>query len=139
MNKVILIGRLARDCEFRTLPSGKVMNNFTLAVQEDYKGKDGKYGANFIDVIAWEKAAEFVVNYCGDKGLRVAVEGSLKQNKWQDKTTGKQRSKIVVYASKIEPIDWAGSQQRQQQPMQNKGNEDYSMDSNDFVDDDMPF
>lgn len=138
MNNVVLTGRIVRDVELRYLQNGKGMCKFTIAVQDDYKGKDGKYGANFINVVAWGRTAEFIAEHCGDKGLRIGVEGSLKQNTWKDKE-GKNRNDISVNANKVEPIDWAGSRQQAESSQNDYSEEKYSMDSNDFMDDDAPF
>ena len=134
MNLVQLIGRIVRDCELRILPKdGKSVCNFTVAVQKDFKGKDGKRGVDFIEVVCWGRSAEFVVDRCGDKGLRIAIVGNLSQTTWQDKESGKNRSKLIVNANKIYPIDWAGNQQQESQE------EGYSMDSDNYRDDDVPF
>ena len=138
MNSVALIGRIVRDIELKYLPNGKGMCKFTVAVQENYKNKDGKYGVNFINVVAWGRTAEFIAEHCGDKGLRIAVEGSLKQNTWKDKE-GQSRSDIHVNAAKVEPIDWAGSRQQSGNSQNDYSEEKYSTDSSDYMDDDVPF
>lgn len=138
MNKVIVAGRLVRDCEMKYIQNGQALTKFTIAVQEDYKGKDGKYGVNYIDVVCWGKLGEFVGEYCGEKGLRVIVEGMLKQNVWKDQHTGKTMSKIHINAGRVKPIDWAGS--RQENSQSNYNNEErFSTDSSDFMDGDTPF
>ena len=135
MNRYAATGRIVRDVELRYLQNGKGVCKFTIAVQDDYKGKDGKYGVNFINVTAWGRTAEFIAEHCGDKGLRILIEGSLKQNIWKDKE-GKNRNEIYVNAGKVEPIDWAGSQVKQQNDYEE---ERYSSDSSDFADEDSPF
>ena len=47
MNKVILIGRLARDPEMRTTPSGVATTSFTIAVQRNYANAQGDREADF--------------------------------------------------------------------------------------------
>lgn len=138
MNNVVLTGRIVRDVELRFMQNGKGMCKFTLAVQEDYKGKDGKYGVNFINVTAWGRTAEFIAEHCGDKGLRIGVEGSLKQSTWKDKE-GKNRSEIYVNVAKVEPIDWAGSRQQAESSSNGYSEEKYSSDSSNFMDEDSPF
>ena len=58
MNKVILIGRLARDPEMRTTPSGVATTSFTIAVQRNYANAQGDREADFISCVAWRKQAE---------------------------------------------------------------------------------
>jgi len=91
-NKVILMGNLTRDPELRTLPSGAEVCEFTLAVNEKYKGKEE---VSFIDCAAWNKVAETVSNY-KKKGDSIIVEGKLKQESWVDKQSGQKRSKLKI-------------------------------------------
>lgn len=108
INQVILLGRLTRDPEQRTTTSGKSVVNFGIAV--DRGGQDD--GADFFDVTAWEKLGELVVQYLS-KGRRVLVQGRLRQDSWDDKETGKKRSRIDITATDVTfldgPSDSAGS------------------------------
>ena len=94
INQVILMGRLTRDPEMRTTPSGKNVTDFSLAV--DRFGDSDQ--ADFFNVTAWDKTAELVVKYLA-KGRRVLVQGSLRQDSWEDKDTGKKRSSITITAA----------------------------------------
>ena len=58
MNKVILIGRLARDPELRTTSSGIASLNFSLAVARNFTNQNGEREADFINCVAWRKQAE---------------------------------------------------------------------------------
>ena len=60
MNKVILIGRLTADPNLRYTQNGTPVTTFTLAVDKPFVDKDGKRGADFIDIVAWRKLAEVV-------------------------------------------------------------------------------
>jgi single-strand DNA-binding protein len=62
----------------------------------------------FIDVTAWDKTAEFCKNYL-HKGSGIFVEGRLKEDKWEDKQTGQNRSKITVVAERVQFADSKGS------------------------------
>ena len=110
INQVILMGRLTRDPEQRTTSTGKTIASFSIAV--DRSGQDDS--ADFFDVTAWEKLAELVIQYLG-KGRRVLVQGRLRQDSWDDKETGKKRSKVEVVATDVTfldgPSDGAGSDQ----------------------------
>ena len=109
INQVILMGRLTRDPEQRTTTSGKIIVNFSIAV--DRGGQDDT--ADFFDVNAWEKLGELVMQYLS-KGRRVLVQGRLRQESWDDKETGKKRTRIDVTASDVTfldgPSDNAGGQ-----------------------------
>ena len=87
MNNIILTGRLTKNVEVRHIPTtGTLVANFTLAVQRDYIKKDGNRDVDFIPVEVMGKVAEFCVNYLS-KGRLVAVQGSLRVDRYQDKTT----------------------------------------------------
>jgi len=103
VNQVILMGRLTRDPESRTTPSGKTVTSFSLAV--DRGGSDD--GADFFEITAWEKLGELVAQYL-TKGRRALVQGRLRQDSWEDKETGKKRSSVNVVATDVTFLDSAG-------------------------------
>lgn len=100
INQVILMGRLTRDPEQRTTASGKTVVSFSLAV--DRGGQDDQ--ADFFDITAWEKLGELVMQYLS-KGRRVLVQGRLRQDSWDDKETGKKRSRVEVTATDVTFLD----------------------------------
>lgn len=100
INQVILMGRLTRDPEMRTTASGKSVTSFSLAV--DRGGQDDQ--ADFFDITAWEKTGELVAQYLS-KGRRCLVQGRLRQDSWDDKDTGKKRSKVEVVAFDVTFLD----------------------------------
>lgn len=81
MNKVILMGRLVRDPETRTMKDSTVCN-FTLAVDRRFKNASGERQADFISCVAWRQTAEFVSKYF-TKGSMVAVVGSIQTSTWE--------------------------------------------------------
>lgn len=100
INQVILMGRLTRDPEQRTTTTGKTIANFSIAV--DRAGQDDQ--ADFFDITAWEKLGDLAIQYL-NKGRRVLVQGRLRQDSWDDKETGKKRSRIEVTATDITFLD----------------------------------
>ena len=76
MNKVILIGRLARDPEMRTTGSGIAVTRFTVAVSRPFNPQGGQPQTDFIGCVAWRRQAENIAKYC-TKGSQVAVEGRI--------------------------------------------------------------
>lgn len=100
INQVILMGRLTRDPETRTTTSGKSVTSFSIAV--DRVGQDDQ--ADFFDVTAWEKTGELVQQYLS-KGRRVLIQGRLRQDSWDDKETGKKRSRVEVTATDVTFLD----------------------------------
>ena len=104
-NITTLTGHLGRDPELRWFESGKAKCQFSIAVST---GKDKP--SDWFDVVAWGQSAERAADRLR-KGSRVVVVGSLKQERWTDRTTGAQRSKVVVTAQSIEIIEKATSQE----------------------------
>ena len=96
-NKAIIIGRVTRDIELATTKSGHNVVSFSIALNK--RGKDDE--AIFLDVVAWNKAAEILAQYA-TKGKQVAIVGHLDVEKWQDKDTGKNRSKVVIVVDDFE-------------------------------------
>ncbi len=115
INQVILMGRLTRDPETRTTSTGKNITSFSLAV--DRGGQDDQ--ADFFDVTAWEKLGDLVAQYLS-KGRRCLVQGRLRQDSWDDKETGKKRSRVEVVATDVTfldgPNDGDGGSQRSSAP-----------------------
>jgi len=100
INQVILMGRLTRDPEQRTTTGGKTIASFSIAVD---RGGDSD-AADFFEITAWEKLGELVIQYLG-KGRRVLVQGRLRQDSWDDKETGKKRSRVEVTATDVTFLD----------------------------------
>ncbi|MBR3666627.1 MAG: single-stranded DNA-binding protein [Ruminococcus sp.] len=85
MNKVILVGRLTADPELRQTQSGVASCRFTVAVDRRFADKTtGERQADFISCTAWRQTAEFVSRYF-NKGKLIAIEGSLRNNNYQDR------------------------------------------------------
>ncbi len=99
INQVILMGRLTRDPELRTTPSGKSVCGFSLAVDKQFSQDDS---ADFFDITAWEKLGELVSQYL-QKGRRCLVQGRLSYRSWEQ--DGQKRSKVEVIASDVTFLD----------------------------------
>ncbi|EHT3663725.1 single-stranded DNA-binding protein [Staphylococcus pseudintermedius] len=83
LNRVVLVGRLTKDPEFRTTPSGVSVATFTLAVNRNYKNKNGEQQADFINCIVFRKQAENVNNYLS-KGNLAGVDGRLQSRSYEN-------------------------------------------------------
>ena len=96
LNKIFLMGRLARDPELRRTQTGIPVASFRLAVDRDFKDKTtGERSTDWIDVVAWRQTAEFVSRYF-TKGRMAVVEGRLQMRDWTDKEGNKRTSAEVV-------------------------------------------
>lgn len=121
LNKVIIAGRLTHDPDLKYIASGRAVCRIRIANSRQYKGKDGerKEDSTYTDVTMWDKQAEFVGERL-KKGRPVLVEGRLKSDMWDDKTTGQKRSKLEIAAQRVVPLDWDESQGGNQQGVTNK-------------------
>lgn len=106
LNKVFLMGRLTFDPELRRTPSGTAVAELRLATGRSWTGRDGerKEETLYIDVTVWDRQAETCCQYL-HKGSGVHVEGYLKMDSWDDKTTGEKRSKVKVQAERVQFLD----------------------------------
>lgn len=103
MNSVNIIGRLTRDPESRTTTGGKSVCTFSVAVQKRIKPMDGSPDADFFTVVAWDKSADYVVNYLS-KGRLVSVEGRLQSRKYTA-SDGSNREVIEIVANNVSGLD----------------------------------
>ena len=95
LNRVILMGRLCADPEFRQTQSGIASCRIRIAVTRAFANKQtGEREADFINVTCWRQTAEFVSRYFR-KGSMIAVEGSLRNNDWTDQNGVKHYSMDV--------------------------------------------
>ena len=103
LNKVFLIGNLTRDPELRTTPNGSAIATFGLAVNRTYRDESGtsRDETTFVDIEAWGKQAELVSKYL-TKGSPCMVEGRLRLDAWEDKTSGQKRSKLKVVLDNVQ-------------------------------------
>ena len=112
INNVLLIGRLTRDCsgnDYAFTQAGTARANISIAVNRSVKQHDGekKDEVSFFDVTIWGKLAETLQPYLS-KGKQIAVQGYLKQDRWNDQT-GNSRSKVSIIAENIELLGGVNS------------------------------
>ncbi len=105
-NKVILAGNLTRDPELRYTPKGLAIAKIGLAINRKWRNEAGemKDETTFVDVDAFGKTAETIGQYL-KKGRPILIEGRLRYETWDDKTTGAKRSKLGVVMDSFQFID----------------------------------
>lgn len=155
LNKVLLIGRLTKDPQMRTFDSGNSVCSLSLATNRKFKGRDGddREETLFVEIKLWGRQAEICEQYLS-KGREVFVEGRLVLEKWEDKTTGQERQRIIVNGDRVQFLggkdDGAGGGDRQKAGASsrgygqtyggnNYGNQERSRPKPSFSDDDIPF
>lgn len=128
MNKVFLVGRLAKDPELKLVPgSGKAVTNFTIAVDRRFK-REGQPEADFINVVVWGKQAEATANHM-NKGKQIAVSGRIEIRSYEAKD-GTKRYVTEVIADEVQFLEWGNKTEQIN---------DFSNDVTPIQDDDIPF
>jgi len=111
VNKVILVGNLGKDPEVRYTSGGQAVANLRIATSRSWTDKQSgqrKEETEWHDVEVWGKQAEQCGEYLA-KGRQVYVEGRLKTDKWQDKQSGQERSKVKVVADTVRFLGGRGA------------------------------
>ena len=103
INKTVLVGRLTRDAELKALVGGSSVLKFSIAVNGGFHDAQGQWidRADFFECEIWGKRAEAIAPYM-TKGKAVAVEGRLRQDRWEDQETGKTRSQVRIRVGNID-------------------------------------
>ena len=99
LNVVAIMGRLVADPQLRQTTTGKNVASFRIACDRGRRDANGQNQADFFDVVAWERLAEFVCRYF-QKGSLIAVDGRLQNRQYQDKN-GNNRQAVEIVAQNI--------------------------------------
>lgn len=129
INKVILVGRIGKDPEVKTVGSSKVAS-FSMATSEKWTDKDKKTQerTEWHSVVVWGKLAEVIEKYAG-KGKELYIEGKLQTRSW-DKEGGGKAYKTEVVANIVQLLGSAGGGKGKDDsdpgptPPENYGNDD---------------
>jgi single-strand DNA-binding protein len=117
INNLTIIGNLVKDAELKYTNSGTAITALTIAVNRSVKkGDQWTEEASFFDVSLWGKRGESLNQYL-QKGTKIAVSGSLKQDRWEK--DGQKRSRVVIMAENIQLL---GGKKQESNP----GNNSYS-------------
>jgi len=145
MNKVTLIGRLARDPELNYSGSGSANTRFTIAVDRRFPNKDGQREADFIQCVSFGKTAENIAKFFA-KGNRIAIVGNIQVSSYESQN-GERRYSTNVIIDEFEFIESRNQSQMSQDfssdnnqdgfRSQPKGNDDLM--SLDVDEDEIPF
>ena len=100
LNVVAIMGRLVADPQLRQTTTGKNVASFRIACDRNgRRDPNGQSNADFFDVVAWDRSAEFVCRYF-QKGSLIAIDGRLQSRQYQDKN-GNNRTAIEIVAQNI--------------------------------------
>ncbi len=141
VNNVVLVGRITKDPEVRTIPSGAPTVSFTLAIDR-IGSKDAQSQADFIPCVAWNQQATFIGNYV-KKGYMLSVEGRIQTRNYQDQQ-GQTRYVTEVVCSRVSNLTPRNGAQSDNNYQNNQANNQGNFNSNkgfnqEISDDDLPF
>lgn len=94
LNSIQIMGRIAKDIELRSTPTGKKVVSFSIACEKDTKDRE----AEFFEIVAWENTAEFIHNYFA-KGKLIVIDGRLQSRSFEDKQGNKRRVNEILAKS----------------------------------------
>ncbi|MBV9495300.1 MAG: single-stranded DNA-binding protein [Acidobacteria bacterium] len=109
VNRVILVGRLGKDPEVRSTPSGSNVAKFTIATDERYTDRNGERQerTEWHNIVAWGKLAEICGQYL-KKGKLVYIDGSIRTDSWDDKESGQKKYRTEIIANNMQMLDRRG-------------------------------
>ena len=126
LNRVVLVGRLTKDPEYRTTPSGVSVATFTLAVNRTFTNAQGEREADFINCVVFRRQAENVNNYLS-KGSLAGVDGRIQSRSYENQE-GRRIFVTEVVCDSVQFLEPKNSQQGGQRS-QNNDFQDYGQDS----------
>ena len=140
VNKCLFIGNLTADPEIRTMPNGEQVANFSIALNERYKAKDGNIVENveYVRIVLYRRLAEIAAQYL-HKGSQVYIEGRLKTRKWQD-NNGQDRYTTEIQGDNLQMLGGRQDEPKQAKPSKTKSEPLSAMaEQGDSFDDNIPF
>lgn len=124
INNVTLVGRLTKDPELKYTPSGVANCRFTLAVNRTFKNQNGEQEADFIQCVAWRKAAENLSNF-QKKGSLIGIIGRIQTGSFEGQD-GKRVYTTEVIAESIQFLESRNSQGNAQPQQQQSTQQQYN-------------
>ncbi|HGU0171329.1 TPA: single-stranded DNA-binding protein [Streptococcus pyogenes] len=146
LNRVVLVGRLTKDPEFRTTPSGVEVSTFTLAVNRTFTNAQGEREADFINVVVFRKQAKNVNDYLS-KGSLAGVDGRVQSRNYEN-NEGRRVFVTEVVADSVQFLDTKGNNKQNNQPQKQQEQNTETKSKNPFenatgpieiTDEDLPF
>lgn len=126
INRVVLVGRLTKDPEYRVTPSGVQVATFTLAINRTYTNQQGEREADFINCVVFRRPAENVNNYLS-KGSLAGVEGRLQSRSYENQE-GRRVYVTEVVCDSVQFLEPKGANQRES----GNDNQSYNQNNNEF-------
>jgi len=150
VNKIILLGNVGKDPEFRATSGGATVANFSLATTDRAKDANGNWTdrTEWHNLVAFQRTAEIVRDYV-KKGSKLYIEGKIQTRSWDDKNSGEKKyrtevlvNELVLLSGKGEGGGDGGNQSRggsSSYDQRSAGHGDELVNSTEITDDDIPF
>jgi single-strand DNA-binding protein len=149
VNKIILLGNVGKDPEFRATAGGTSVANFSLATTDRTKDQAGNWTdrTEWHNLVAFQRTAEIVRDYV-KKGSKLYIEGKIQTRSWDDKTSGEKKyrtevliNELVLLSGKSESGSEAGYSRGggSSYDQRSSGPSDDLVSSTEITDDDIPF
>jgi len=148
VNKIILLGNVGKDPEFRATAGGMTVANFSLATTDRAKDQSGNWTdrTEWHNLVAFQRTAEIVRDYV-KKGSKLYVEGKIQTRSWDDKTSGEKKYRTEVLVNELVLLSGRGeggdggnyNRGGSSSYDQRSGQSDDLVNSTEITDDDIPF
>jgi len=149
VNKIILLGNVGKDPEFRAAASGTTVASFSLATTDRAKDASGNWSdrTEWHNLVAFQRTAEIVRDYV-KKGSKLYIEGKIQTRSWEDKTSGEKKYRTEVIVNELVLLSGkgdggeGGSYNRggsNSYDQRSSGPSDDLVNSTEITDDDIPF
>lgn len=111
INRVVLVGRLTKEPEYRVTPSGVQVATFTLAINRTFTNQNGERQADFINCVVFRTPAENVNKYL-NKGNLAGIEGRLQSRSYEN-NEGKRVYVTEVVCDSVQFLEPKSNNQQQ--------------------------
>lgn len=126
MNQVVLVGRIVREIELKTIGEKRQVVNNVLAINRTHRDKNGDHQTDFINFVAWGNLANLIEKYC-EKGQRIAISGPLHSKSYQT-PDNQVRYLTEVYVQNLTLLDKPSHQHQEEIVQFGMGDEDFYSD-----------
>ncbi|HLI75855.1 MAG TPA: single-stranded DNA-binding protein [Acidobacteriaceae bacterium] len=111
VNKVILVGNVGKDPEFRTTPNGTAVAKLTLATTDRAKDAQGNWAdkTEWHNLIMFQRTAEIARDYV-KKGSQIYVEGKIQTSSWDDKESGQKKYRTEILVNDMQLLGGRGAE-----------------------------
>lgn len=137
MNKIFLMGRITKVPEIKFTENNNSVTRFSLAVKRRYSKEGGERETDFVNIVAWNKTADFICKYFG-KGQQILVTGRLENRSWEDEN-GKKHVVTEVIAEDVEFAESKKEETTTTETTANNSDNNSDSDTIEYTQEELPF